>query len=120
MGKARQKRTRFEIHQFSDEELESELIRRRRESAMGKKLLASPSARLANDAIGEQLRQAYSTLRLPRGAPLAEVRKSYRALMRSFHPDRHAKDKSQEKAATEVSQSITKAYKALIAYLDKQ
>jgi curved DNA-binding protein CbpA len=41
------------------------------------------------------------------------VRKSYRALMRKYHPDRHAGSPDKQRAATELAQKLTLAYKLI-------
>ncbi len=38
------------------------------------------------------------------------MRKSYRTLMRKYHPDRHASSPEKQKAATELAQKLTQAY----------
>lgn len=59
----------------------------------------------------------YRTLELQPGATLEEVRKSYRRLLRQYHPDRFAKDPEKYKVATEVTRNITEAYEGLSALL---
>ena len=44
------------------------------------------------------------------------VKKSYRRLMQKYHPDRYANDPEMEKLATELSQELSQAYKAIKAY----
>lgn len=55
----------------------------------------------------------YRTLELEPGADLQAVRKSYRRLLKQYHPDKFAKDPDKYKAATEVTRNITAAYEGL-------
>lgn len=59
----------------------------------------------------------YRTLELEPGADLQEIRKSYRRLLKQYHPDKFAKDPEKYKAATEVARNITVAYDGLTALL---
>ena len=45
------------------------------------------------------------------------MRKSYRRLLRQYHPDKFAQDPEKLRAATEVTRNITEAYNGLAAYL---
>jgi curved DNA-binding protein CbpA len=45
------------------------------------------------------------------------VRKSYRAMMRKYHPDRHTQSPEKQKAANELAQKLTAAYKTLEKHL---
>jgi curved DNA-binding protein CbpA len=38
------------------------------------------------------------------------VRKSYRSLLRKYHPDRHAGSPEKQKSATELAQKLSAAY----------
>ena len=55
----------------------------------------------------------YRTLELEPGATHEEVRRSYRRLLKQYHPDRFAKDPEKYKVATEVTRNITAAYDGL-------
>ena len=65
----------------------------------------------------EQRRRWYKTLELEPGADFEAVRKSYRRLLRQYHPDKFAQDPEKLRAATEVTRNITEAYNGLAAYL---
>ena len=67
-----------------------------------------------------KIAQYYKVLDLPYGAEFAEVKKSYRQLMRKYHPDRHMGNPKKQKAATELSMRVTQAYNALDEYLNKK
>lgn len=73
-----------------------------------------PGARPSPEA--ERIRW-YRTLELEPGADLAAVRKSYRRLLKQYHPDKFAKDPEKYKAATEVTRNITAAYDGLTTLL---
>ena len=66
-----------------------------------------------------EIRRAYARLEVPFGADLDEVRRAYRALMRKYHPDRHASDPERERVATEISQKLTVSYNVLVDYLSR-
>jgi DnaJ-domain-containing protein 1 len=63
-------------------------------------------------------RRWYRTLELEPGASLQEVRTAYRRLMRTYHPDRYARDPEKLQAATEVTRKLTEAYNGLQSHLD--
>ena len=66
-----------------------------------------------------RIRQAYARLEIPYGSDKETVRKSYRRLMRRYHPDRHTSDQQREKIATEISQKLTAAYDLLMDHLQR-
>jgi DnaJ-domain-containing protein 1 len=67
-----------------------------------------------------QIAEWYKVLDLPVGSDLAQVKTSYRKLMRKYHPDMHAGNPQKQKAANELSMRVTAAYNGLSAYLEKQ
>ena len=58
----------------------------------------------------EQLRADYATLEVAFGAPLPEVRRAYKRLMRAHHPDRFATEPARQVAATRTAARINDAY----------
>jgi len=59
---------------------------------------------------------AWDVLGVPPGAPAVELKRAYRSLARSTHPDRHPDATADERRALEIRfVAITDAYKALIA-----
>jgi DnaJ-domain-containing protein 1 len=66
-----------------------------------------------------EIRRAYARLEAPFGSDLETVRRSYRQLMRRYHPDRHASDPERERVATEISQKLTVSYNVLVEYLGR-
>ncbi len=107
------------LGELSDEELEEELLRRRRERARGRARGASPS-REAQSPEDKQLEQYYANLELRPGASLDAVKKSYRELMRKYHPDKYLDDPQKHRAATELAQSLTEAFRKLTAHLEQK
>jgi len=128
---------RFSLDEISDAELEAEIERRHcarqaqaatagarpaGKSTPGAKPVdkngprntrasgGSPPRRSAPD---DEIRRAYAALEVPVGSDFATVRKSYRELMRKYHPDRHAGAPDKQKAATEVAQRLSQAYQLL-------
>jgi DnaJ-domain-containing protein 1 len=127
---------RFSLDELSDAELEAEIERRyraRQAAARGGSSHAepppprpdahknadqsagarSPGSSRARTPADEELRRAYAVLEVPFGSDFATVRKSYRALMRKYHPDRHAGSPEKQKSATELAQKLTQAYELI-------
>ncbi len=133
---------RFSLDEISDQELEAEIERRHRarqararaasagSRPAGKAGPTGSGARTADKAApgaaratggaqtprpapGDDIRRAYAALEVPFGADFATVRKSYRILMRKYHPDRHAGSPDKQKAATEVAQKLSAAYQLI-------
>jgi DnaJ-domain-containing protein 1 len=124
-----------DLRDLSDEELAAEIDRRRRareeaeEAATGKR----PSARPATgDRAGSPsssgrrpepprrtasgdaaIRKAYAALEVPPGSDFETIRKSYRRMMRKYHPDLHRGSPEAQRAATDLAQRLTEAYKLL-------
>lgn len=67
-----------------------------------------------------QLAEWYKVLDLQAGADLAQIKSSYRQMMRKYHPDMHAGSPQKQKAATELSMRVTTAYNGLVAHLEKK
>ncbi len=105
------------LSELSDAELENELLRRRRERAerRGRPAKGEPTVSPQK----KQLAQYYANLELEEGASLDDVKAAYRELMRKYHPDKHLGDPARHKAATELAQSLTQAYHALVEHLSK-
>ena len=62
----------------------------------------------------------YKVLDLQVGADMAQIKTSYRSLMRKYHPDMHAGNPQKQKAATELSMRVTTAYNSLVDHLEKK
>ena len=62
---------------------------------------------------------AFECLGLPYGTPFEEVKKTYRKLMREYHPDRHGESPEAERLATEKTQKLTAAYELICQHYGK-
>jgi DnaJ-domain-containing protein 1 len=67
-----------------------------------------------------EVRRWYARLELEPGATAEDVRRSFRALMRRYHPDRYAGDPDHELLATRLSQELTVAYEGILAHLGER
>jgi len=119
-----------DVSQMSDEELMAEIERRRRareevdEALHGKRRpppprsapppRSSPPRTAAGD---DAIRKAYAALEVPAGSDFETVKKSYRRLMRKYHPDLHTGAPEKARAATDLTQRLTQAYKTLEKHL---
>ena len=70
--------------------------------------------------VSTQVADWYKTLDVEPGTDMAQIKASYRKLMRKFHPDMHAGDPKKLKAATELSMRVTTAYNGLVGHLEKR
>jgi DnaJ-class molecular chaperone len=100
------------------EELEDYLRTGTDESSSGR---TSAGARYRTSTGGrtgppEELRKDYANLEVSFGANFEEVRKSYRRLLRAYHPDRHAGDPQKLRTATEITQRITQSFQRIKQY----
>lgn len=121
------KRDEDGLEAFSEAELEAELQRRRLDRELEERM--ANAAKRANTARPSQppprssapprathadkVARAYSALELPAGSDFATVKQQYRKLMRKYHPDHHNGSPEKEKAAHELTQKLTEAYKLL-------
>jgi hypothetical protein len=78
---------------------------------------ARPRATLSGEAL--RVHKAYAALEVPQGSDFETVRRSYRTLMRKYHPDHHTQSAEKQRAANEVAQGLTDAYKLLEKRLRK-
>lgn len=106
-----------DLSSLSDAELTAEIERRRRAKERGEAPKSPPRAESAppprpSGPVNEVAR-AYAALEVPAGSDFATVRKAYRTMMRKYHPDRHTATPDKQKAANEVAQRLTEAYKLL-------
>jgi len=65
----------------------------------------------------KRLRDLYAQLEVPYGADFDEVKKSFRRLMRKYHPDLHTGNPEKQKVATQLTMSLTQAYNELELHL---
>lgn len=107
------------LSELSDRELEEELQRRRRERAMGRAHGGQRRGKPASPQ-EERLAQCYANLELSPGASLDEVRRSYRELMRKYHPDKYLGDPEKHRTAMQLARSLTEAYRRIVAHLGEK
>ncbi|MBW2732578.1 MAG: J domain-containing protein [Deltaproteobacteria bacterium] len=67
-----------------------------------------------------RMAKLYAQIECPYGADIDTVRKSYRAMMRKYHPDVHSHDVDKQRVATELSQRLTAAYNELKRQLERR
>jgi hypothetical protein len=65
----------------------------------------------------KRLRELYQQLETPYGAPFEDVKKSFRRLMRKYHPDLHVGNPAKQKTATQLTMTLTTAYNELELHL---
>ena len=111
------------LDDMSDQELEAELKRRREEResrAAETEQRARDRARQAAGGTREnKIAQYYAQLEVPYGSDFDTVKQSYRRLMRKYHPDLHGGTTEKQRAATDLTQRLTQAYKTLEKRLRK-
>ena len=110
------------LDEVSERELEAELARRKHErspqEAERKRSIEAEAAAKTRGRVrspskapvGSTREFLYDQLGAKSGAPMTEVERAYRALMRENHPDRHAGDAKKQKAASDRAASLTTAY----------
>jgi DnaJ-domain-containing protein 1 len=113
---------------MTDDELREEIERRRQAreeaeaAARGGRPRAAPPRSSAHPpqrtAAGDDaIRKAYAALEIPAGSDFEMVRRSYRRLMRKYHPDLHGGTADKQRTATDLTQRLTQAYKTLERHL---
>ena len=55
----------------------------------------------------------YANLEVPYGADWETVRKSWRRLLKKYHPDLHGDDPEKRRIANELTAELTRAYREL-------
>ena len=61
----------------------------------------------------ESLRQDYANLEVPFGADIETVRRSYKALMLRYHPDKHAGDPEKQRIALEITKKVNQSFERI-------
>ncbi len=69
--------------------------------------------RRPNTGTSDDLARAYAALEVKPGSDFETVRRAYRNLMRKYHPDHHTASPEKQRAANELAQKLTDAYKLL-------
>jgi DnaJ-domain-containing protein 1 len=90
-------------------------------SARSSSSSSTGSARAPRPGSSEaQVAEWFRVLDLQPGADMAQIKSSYRQLMRKYHPDMHAGNPQKQKAATELSMRVTTAYNGLVEHIGKK
>jgi len=125
-GRGRTSR-KVRLEDLSDAELEAEIERRRLDREMEERASRRaseppPSSRRPSGAHRppprasapvDPIARAYASLEVKPGSDFDTVRRAYRNMMRKYHPDRHTSSPEKQKAANELAQKLTDAYKTL-------
>jgi len=67
------------------------------------------------DASSSAAAQDYRNLELEPGADFETVKRAYRRLMRTYHPDRYADDPERQRVATEISAKLNASFNRIRA-----
>jgi DnaJ-class molecular chaperone len=74
----------------------------------------------SEETVPPEVAAAYRALEVPVGSSRAEVKTSYRRLMKKYHQDRFENDPDRRATAGEVSKRLNRAYERVTDYLDEQ
>ncbi|MFW5688102.1 MAG: J domain-containing protein [Spirochaetota bacterium] len=77
-----------------------------------------PFARSAGSSMPDSLRRDFRNLEVPVGAPMEDVRKAYKRLVTSYHPDRHSSDPDKLRTATEITKKLNQSYQRIRLYYE--
>ncbi len=106
------------LSELTDQELETELQRRRRLRGNHRGTEPERESRgLAAAVERANTRQWYANLELEPGATLADVKDAYQRLMAKYDPEKHAHDPDKYRAAKELARGLTEAYEHLTEHL---
>ncbi len=61
----------------------------------------------------DSLRQDYANLEVPFGADMETVRRSYKALMLRYHPDRNSGNPEKQRVALEITKKINESFERI-------
>jgi DnaJ-domain-containing protein 1 len=112
-----------DLSSMSDAELSAEIERRRQareeveRATHGTRPPRRPSPPRRTAAGDDAIRRAYAALEIQPGSDFEAVRHSYLRLLRKYHPDLHADTPDKQRAATDLTQRLTEAYKTLERHL---
>ena len=95
--------------QAPEHEPSSEGARRRRHSPTG-----------ADQARNPVLVGYYASLELPYGAGLDTVRRTWKRLVKKYHPDLYSANEQKRRTATELVQGLNRAYEELTRHLERK
>ena len=90
----------------------------RREPSAGRQSRTRRANQGAGPAPDPVLARYYANLELPYGAGLDTVRRTWRRLVKQYHPDLHSADEQKKRTATELLQGLNRAYEELARHLE--
>ena len=67
----------------------------------------------------ESLRADYANLEVPFGADIETVRRSYKRLVLSYHPDRHADHPEKVRVATEITKKVNESFERIRSWQER-
>ena len=70
-----------------------------------------------DEFINPELAQYYANLEVPCGSDLNTVRKSWKRLVKKYHPDLHSSDLGKQKTANELVQGLNRAFENIKQHL---
>jgi len=70
--------------------------------------------------VPEGYKQDFINLEVPPAASLEEVRRSYKKLLRRYHPDRHADNPQKQQMATRITQKLNVSYQRIVRLKNNQ
>jgi curved DNA-binding protein CbpA len=65
----------------------------------------------------QTLAKDYANLELAPGATAEQVKSAYKAMLRIYHPDRHAGDQEKQRIATEITSRLNRSYQRIMDHL---
>ena len=93
-----------ELNEYMNEEINEEQTH-----ASGRPSWEKTTVRRAPDS----LRTDFRNLEVEFGAPIEEVRRAYKRLMATYHPDRHAANPENLRTATEIAKKINQSFQRI-------
>ncbi|MFQ5772058.1 MAG: J domain-containing protein [bacterium] len=62
----------------------------------------------------------YANLEVPYGSDLTTVKKSWKRLVRKFHPDLHSTDPKKRQLANDLTRGLNRAYESIVKKLENR
>lgn len=75
---------------------------------------------IENIPIPKGCKQDFINLEVHPAASLEEIRRSYKKLLRKYHPDRHADNPQKQKMATRITQELNVSYQRIVQLKNNQ
>jgi DnaJ-domain-containing protein 1 len=94
---------------YDEIQIEYERIKRERELREKRNQQQQQQYHQTNSFIDKE-RQYYADLELPSGASFEDIKKSYKRLMKQYHPDRFINDRTKYDSAVKLAARLNEAY----------